>query len=192
MKRTLVVGVFSLVLGLSGAWAGDWPQFRGPGGAGTSAEQQLPKEWDAAKNIAWKASVPGYAWSSPIVAGNKVFVTTAVSDKQTKPAAGRRGGGGGGFGRNRMPPDMVYKWEIHCLNASDGKLLWKQTAAERKPTIPIHSTNTYATETPVTDGERVYAYFGMTGVYCYDLDGKQLWKADLGSYRMAQGWGTGS
>jgi outer membrane protein assembly factor BamB len=183
----LVLGYLSSV-----GWAADWTQFRGPNGSATSTEKQLPTEWDADKNIAWKAQIPGYAWSQPIVVGDKVFVTTAVADKQTKPSGGMRGGGGGGFGGNRRPPDVVYKWEVYCLNAADGKVVWKQTAAEHKPTIATHSTNTYATETPVTDGERVYAYFGMTGVFCYDLAGKELWKAELGSYRMTAGFGTGS
>lgn len=184
----------ALLLGCLSAstWAADWTQFRGPNGSATSEEKQLPAEWSTDKNIAWKAKVPGYAWSCPIVVGDKVFVTTAVADKQTKPSGGKGGFGGGGFGKDRRPPDAMYKYELYCLNAADGKVVWKQTAAEQKPTIPIHSTNTYASETPVTDGERVYAYFGMTGVFCYDLDGKQVWKANLGSYRMALGWGAGS
>ena len=78
-----------------------WPQFRGPGGAGVSAETQLPEEWSIDKNIAWKTQVPGYGWSSPIVWGDKVFVTTAVSDKQKKPSAGF-GGGMGGFGGGKF------------------------------------------------------------------------------------------
>src|SRR5205807_5677031 len=73
-----------------------------------------------------------------------------------------------------------------------GKVLWKQVALEGKPRVPTQPSNTYATETPVTDGERVYAYFGMHGVYCYDLAGNLVWKADLGSYPMAMGFGTGS
>ena len=85
-----------------------------------------------------------------------------------------KGGAGrpGGFGRDRKPPDAVYRWEVYCLDRGNGKVLWKQTAAEKKPAIATHSSNTYATETPITDGERVYAYFGMTGLYCYDLTGK--------------------
>jgi outer membrane protein assembly factor BamB len=71
-------------------------------------------------------------------------------------------------------------------------VLWKQLAAEKKPTISTHRTNTYASETPVTDGQRVYAYFGMTGVYAYDMEGKLAWSKDLGSYSMRNGWGTGS
>jgi outer membrane protein assembly factor BamB len=196
----IALGVVILSLPAIGRGGDDWPQFRGPNGSAVSTATQLPAEWGADRNVAWKVKVPGYAWSSPIVWGDKVIVTTAVSDKQKKPTggfgggfggAGGGGGFGGGFGGGR-PPDVVYKWEVHCLNAADGKVVWKQTAAEQKPTIPIHASNTYATETPVTDGERIYAYFGMTGVFCYDFTGKQLWKVTLGSYRMGFGHGTGS
>jgi outer membrane protein assembly factor BamB len=194
MVRAALASIgIGLLLTVGFAGAESWPQFRGPNGDGVAKEGQIPAEWAADKNIQWKAKLPGYGWSSPIVWGDKVFVTTAVAGKQSKPSSGFGGGGkGGGFGKDRPPPDTVYKWELYCLNAADGKVLWKETAAEHRPTIPIHSSNTYATETPVTDGERVYAYFGMTGVYCYDFTGKQIWKAELGSFRMALGYGTGS
>jgi outer membrane protein assembly factor BamB len=90
------------------------------------------------------------------------------------------------------PPDQVYQWQVYCLDRASGKVLWKQTAAEKKPTIPKQPSNSYASETPVTDGERVYAYFGMTGLFCYDMSGKPVWNKDLGSYPMAMGFGTGS
>jgi outer membrane protein assembly factor BamB len=187
--------------------ADDWPQFRGPNGSAVSNDKKLPTEWDAKTNIAWKKELAGYGWSSPIVWGDKVFVTSATSDKQRKPmgfgpgggggpGGGRPGGGGpggGGFGPGGgRAPDAVYKWEVYCLSATDGKVLWHETAAEHKPKMGINPGNTYATETPVTDGERVYAYFGGTGVFCFDMSGKQLWKADLGAYKMAMGYGTGS
>lgn len=220
--RTLPWAALGLSVGIltGGGQAADWPQFRGPGGSATATETNLPEEWSTSKNVAWKVKVPGYGWSSPIVWGDKVFVTTAVSDKQQKPGGfgmpgggrggppgGGRGGppgGGGGFpggggpggGRGgfggQKPPDDVYQFEIYCLQASDGKVLWKQTALEAKPRTPKQPSNTYATETPVTDGERVYAYFGMTGVFCYDFSGKQLWKADLGAYPTALGFGSAS
>jgi outer membrane protein assembly factor BamB len=193
MRTTLYLTAGLLTLYLTAAGRGaDWPQFRGPNGSATTAGTGLPVEWGADKNVAWKAEVPGYGWSSPIIWGDKVFVTTAVSDKQTKPSGGFGGGGPGGFGRGQRPPDAVYKWEVYCLSAADGKVIWKQTAAEHKPTIPKFPSNTYASETPVTDGERVVAYFGMTGVFCYDFAGKLLWKKDLGSYPMMFGHGTGS
>ncbi len=199
--------VFSGVLAGNPARGEDWPQFRGPTGSGLSAEAKLPAEWSADKNVAWKVKVPGAAWSCPVVWGDKVFLTTAITANQA-PAAGGGGGegkgrpprkgdgegkGGGGFGGGRgATPNAVYRWEVQCLDRATGNLLWKQLAAEKKPTISTHRTNTFASETPVTDGERVYAYFGMTGLYAYDLDGKLLWSKDLGSYSMRNGWGTGS
>jgi outer membrane protein assembly factor BamB len=90
------------------------------------------------------------------------------------------------------PPDVVYCWEVYCLGRADGKVLWKRVAAEHKPTYPINPSNTYASETPATDGERVYAYFGMTGLFCYDLDGKPLWSKEPGTFKMMLGFGTGS
>jgi outer membrane protein assembly factor BamB len=81
---------------------------------------------------------------------------------------------------------------VLCLDRASGKELWKQISLESKPRIPTHQSNTYASETPVTDGERVYAYFGMHGLYCYDLNGKLVWKKDLGSFPMRMGWGTSS
>ncbi|MBX3413978.1 MAG: PQQ-like beta-propeller repeat protein [Pirellulales bacterium] len=114
---------------------------------------------------------------------------------ESNPAEGederpRRRRGGGGFGG--ALPDRSYRWKVICLDANSGEVQWEQLAHEGKPTIPIHRTNTYASETPVTDGERVYAYFGSEGLYCYDLAGNLLWSKNLGSYPMMLGWGTGS
>ena len=301
MKRQWILGLCVGATCLPPALAGDWPQFRGPDNAGVSAETRLPVEWGAEKNVAWKVKVPGYGWSSPIVWGDKVFVTTAVSDKQPPPQGFPGPGGSGGappaapllapetaarlkltdeqkeqvrklqkdfagkqgpmarafealtkaqadpdpdamsrageklrqafqageklrrdyeaklrdllddgqkktFDRARRaqagaipgmgpppkPPDTVYRWEVYCLDAADGKVLWKRVAARHKPNRPIQPSNTYASETPVTDGEGIYASFGMAGLYCYDLAGKLLWNKNLGSYPMMGGWGTGS
>ncbi|HKB01656.1 MAG TPA: PQQ-binding-like beta-propeller repeat protein [Gemmataceae bacterium] len=212
MRQAILIALGLVTLSGTGR-AADWPQFRGPNGSAVADDKPLPAEWAKDKNVAWKAKVPGYGWSAPVVVGDKVFVTTAVSDKQKKPTGMFGGGPGGGFGGggppkggfggggpggpkggfgNQRPPDDVYRFEVYCLSAADGKVLWKETAREGKPTVPTQSSNTYASETPVTDGERVYAYFGMHGVYAYDLTGKQAWKADLGSYPTALGFGTGS
>src|SRR5262245_34988307 len=151
------------LLGIPAAmWADDWLQFRGPGAAALSKESKLPTEWGKDKNIAWKVEIPGVAWSSPIVVGDKVIVTTAVTANQKKPKpmnfgppgggppgggfpgggrppggpGGRPGGPGGpgGFGGGK-PPDAMYKWEILCLDRASGKVLWKETAEEMKPRI---------------------------------------------------------
>jgi outer membrane protein assembly factor BamB len=212
-----LVGAGLLSLTSTGAIAEDWPGFRGPGSSGQAEGKSVPLEWSKDKNILWKVTVPGVAWSSPIVVGDKIFISTAITENQRKPGAGggggRPGGGGGrppggggggaggppggggqggGFGRNPAPPNATYQWELHCLDKATGKTLWKQTALEAKPRIPTHGSNTFATETPVTDGERIYVYFGMMGVFCYDLEGKQLWKKDLGAFPMQMGWGTSS
>lgn len=213
MRYRVIVGG---LLCVSVAWGGEWPQFRGPGGSAQS-DGKLPTEWSTDSNVQWKVALPGFGWSSPVVWGDKVFVTTAVTDDQRKPQGMNFGGGGfgkggfpgkgkdggpggkgkggppgGGFGRGAQPPDKVFRWEVYCLDRATGKTLWKQLALEGKPRIATHGSNTYASETPVTDGERVYAYFGMTGLFCYDLEGKQLWTKDLGAFPMQMGWGTGS
>ena len=136
-------------------------------------------------NVRRRVTVPGYGWSSPIVSGEKVFVTTAICGHQQAPA--RNGPGGG-----EEAPDVVYRWEVYCLDRTTGKTLWKQVAAQHKPRAGNHISNTYASETPVTDGQHVYAYFGMVGVFCYDLAGKLVWSRDLGAYRTFANWGSSS
>jgi outer membrane protein assembly factor BamB len=226
LNRLLAVLVGAVCLPAS-ALGGDWPQFRGPNNSGVAQDSQAPSEWSLTKNLAWKEKIPGYGWSSPIVVGDKILVTTAISDKQKRPqpftfpggpgfgppggprpapakdgkGSGRPPGPPGGFAGgpggpgmfgNIKPPDAVYRWEVHCLDRNTGKTLWLQVALERKPAIAATMGNTYATETPVSDGERVYVYFGMHGLLCYDLAGNLLWNKDLGAHKMMMSWGTGS
>jgi outer membrane protein assembly factor BamB len=166
--------------------AGDWPQFRGPNNSGVSPQSRAPSRWSDTQNLAWTKKIPGYGWSSPIVVGDRIVVTTAVSEKQKRPQPLSFPM----FG-NIKPPDDVYRWEIHCLDRHTGKTLWSQVAREQKPTIAATFGNTYASETPISDGVCVYAYFGMHGVYCYNLDGKEVWQRELGAYKMLMNWGTG-
>ena len=195
MRSTLFFAqVLSLVLIAPPIQAAEWPQFRGPDAGGVAEDAELPGLWSPETQVHWKVQVPGAGWSCPVVWMDKIFVTTAVTENQAKPSQTRGGGGRGGFGGfgGGGPPDVMYRWEVHCLDRATGETLWMQVAIEQKPTIATHRTNTYASETPVTDGERVYAYFGMTGLFCYDLAGNLIWKKDLGSYSMMLGWGTGS
>ena len=194
-----------LLIGASCAIAQNWPQWRGPEGNGLAPEKKLPAEWGPDKNIAWKVALPGSGWSQPIVWDNKIFVTAAVTENQTKPKAGDfnpmatadgpASNGFGffrGFGPPSPPPDKIYLWKVICLDSVTGNILWERTAREGKPRTTVNRNNTYASETPVTDGECVIAYFGNTGLYSYDLSGKLLWSKDLGNYKMQLGWGTGS
>ena len=164
----------------------NWPQFRGPEVSGTAEGNALPEQWSATENVAWKTDMPGRGWSSPIVWGNRVFVTTVVSLGQSEaPKKGLYLGG------NRpTAPDSVHQWKVYCLNLETGAVLWEKQVHEGKPVTAIHQKNSYASETPVTDGERVYVYFGNLGVWCIDFDGKVIWSKELEPHKTSSGWGT--
>jgi len=177
-----------------------WSQFRGGDGSGVAADVKLPTEWDAQKHVVWKAKLPGVGWSQPVVWGDKIFLTTAVADNQPKPdpedmspgIGGLAGFFASGGGKYFDPPEEQYRWMVLCLDAATGEILWGKVAREGRPTIHIHANNTYATESPATDGERLIALFGMTGVYCYDLAGNLLWSKPLEVFPTQFGWGTAS
>jgi len=193
LPRLLSVLLAGLML-TSYVLADSWPQFRGPAGTG-STTGKLPLQWGNDRNVAWKVELPGVGWSSPVVVGDRVFITTAVTDKQPK-AKGFTEGTRDlrsmiPFGAT--PPNVEYRWEILCLERSTGKQLWRQTVVRKKPDIPVHPSNTFATESPVTDGRHVCALFGPAGVLCcLDRDGKELWRREFEPAPMTAGFGTGS
>ncbi|HEY2414634.1 MAG TPA: PQQ-binding-like beta-propeller repeat protein [Pirellulaceae bacterium] len=196
IRLSIAVVCFSLSIAAP-ASAQNWPQFRGPNTDGIASDAVHPEKWSPEENLAWKTPIPGIGWSQPVVWGDKIFLTTAVSENAKRPKPGDWSPGDAGmltaiFGNYRKPPATKYQWLVLCLDRANGKILWQQTAHEGNPPIPIHAQNTYATETPATDGERLIAYFGMVGAYCYDLDGKLLWLKDLGNYPTQMDWGTGS
>jgi len=164
----------------------NWPQFRGAQSLGTSNNSQLPDHWSATENVEWKTDLPGRGWSSPITWGDKIFLTTCVSLGEEKEA--KKGLYFGG--EQKDPPKDEHQWKVFCLDLNTGKILWERLAHQGVPVTTIHIKNSYASETPVTDGERLYAYFGNVGVFCYDLDGKPLWKKEIQPHKMRYGWGT--
>ena len=176
--------------------AENWPQFRGLRSDGVVTTSKIPMVWDGETNVRWKIPNPGEGWSAPIVWGNRLFMTAAVmqqpprgSSKQASRPEPYRGGGGS---RRSDLTNATYRWDVLCLDTKTGDALWRRAAHVGNPRTPRHSSNTYATETPVTDGERICAYFGMTGLSCYDFDGNLMWQRDLGSYETRAGWGTSS
>jgi outer membrane protein assembly factor BamB len=160
---------------------GSWPSFRGPLASGVADGQKLPDVWDGPKgtNILWRAPVPGLAHSSPIVWGDRVFVTTAVS---SNPKATFKPGlyGDGDASDDRSP----QKWMLYALDKRTGKVLWERIAFEGEPREKRHIKSTYASSTPATDGRVVVAWFGSQGVHAYDVNGNVLWKVDLGRVDM--------
>ena len=177
------------------AAASHWPQFRGPNASGVGDGAHLPDTWSVAdgRGIAWKAAIPGLAHSSPVVWGDRVFVTTAITsakDATFKP---------GLYGEPTASEDVtVHKWNVIALDKRTGKILWERTAFEGTPKEKRHIKATYANATPATDGRYVVAFFGSQGLYAYDLDGNLKLKRDLG--RLNAGaydvpdyeWGTAS
>jgi outer membrane protein assembly factor BamB len=165
----------------------NWPRFRGDHGTGVVADDpRLPEEWSTEKNVKWKADIPGRGWGSPVVWGQKVFLTAVTSDDAYEaPQAGLYLGQG-----RETPPDSVHHWWVYCLDLGTGNLLWKDESHQGKPKVPRHPKSTYAAETPVTDGEHLYVLFGDLGLYCYDLDGEQKWKREIEPKRTMYGYGA--
>jgi outer membrane protein assembly factor BamB len=159
-----------------------WPQWRGPGGQGVSAETGLPLEWSATENVRWKTPIPGRGHSSPIVWGQRIFLTTAVEGDVVP---GAKAVAHVIDGKEFVHPDGVgadrrQTLKVLALDRGDGRILWERTAWEGTPYDTRHKKGSFASPTPVTDGRLVYAYFGSEGVYAYDFDGRLAWKASLG------------
>lgn len=164
----------------------EWPQFRGPEARGVAENPALPDRWTATENVAWKTDIPGRGWSSPIVTRGRVVLTTVVNQ-----AEGETPRKGLYFGGDRPePPDSIHEWYVICLDLESGEELWRRKVHEGKPATPIHLKNSYASETPVSDGERVYCYFGNVGLFCLDLDGNEVWTKSFPPQPMRYGWGT--
>ena len=160
---------------------GAWPSFRGTDASGVADGQNLPDTWDVktGANILWRTPIPGLAHSSPVVWGDRVFVTTAISergDATFKP--GLYGDGDASDDRSR------HRWVIYALDRRTGRALWERTAAEGAPLNKRHIKSTYASASPATDGRVVVAWFGSQGVHAYDVNGTFRWKVDLGRVDM--------
>jgi len=162
MKPLPLLSLALLILS-SNLIAGDWPAFRGPNNDGRSSETGVPRVWSPEKNILWKVPLPGASNGSPIVSGSKVFLTSSVNKGQTR--------------------------TLHCFDRSTGKELWKQSVKHAEE-MPTHKTNQYGGTTPAADGKRVFVWHGSAGLYCYNFNGAELWKRDLGEYRHMWGYGT--
>jgi outer membrane protein assembly factor BamB len=191
--RISLLLVISLLTSIVDASGGNWPQWRGPAGTGVSTEKNLPTEWSATKNIKWKTPIAGRSHSSPIVWGNKIFVTTAIEGEVVPGAKAVKHMNGD---KEFLHPDSIgadrnHVFKVICLNATTGQILWEQKAFEGTPYDNRHRKSSFAASTPATDGKYVYAFFGSEGLYAYDMSGKLAWKADLGKLGTV-GMGTGT
>ena len=162
-----------------------WAQWRGPHHSGVSPTANPPLEWSEAKNVRWKVAIPGRGFASPVVWGDRLFVLTAVpmeiaGDAQHAP-------------RGAVTPRGVHRFVVLALDRKTGKTIWERVAREQEPHEGSHVDNgSWASSSPITDGERVFAYFESFGLYAYDFHGKLLWEKDLGDKRMRNEFGEGS
>ena len=190
----LLLAVTTLVPGPAAPVDTTWPQFRGHQGRAVSAVDTLPTTWSTTINVAWRTDVPGRGWSSPIVWGSQVFLTTAVSAKGFKqPSPGIYGNDYvAELQKQGLSDDQIMEklrqrdlespqesgdvdFMVYSFDVATGKILWQRRAHQGPPVGGRHRKNTYASETPATDGERVYALFGNIGLFCYAMDGTPLW-----------------
>ena len=182
-----------IVTNNAGASGPSWPQWRGPSGQGVSEEKNLPTSWNTVTNIKWKAAIPGRGHSSPIVWGNRIFVTTAIEGEVVPGAKAVKHMDGD---KEFIHPDSIgadhkHQFQVIALDRKTGKIVWTQTAFEGTPYDNRHRKSSFASSTPTTDGTNVYAFFGTEGLYAYTFDGKLKWKADLGKLGTV-GMGTGT
>ena len=164
----------------------NWPRFRGQNGTGVAPDNDgLPLTWTTRKNVKWVTDIPGWGWSCPIVWGDRVLLTTVVSDEDNlTPSKGLYLGQG-----VREPAKGTHHWLVYCFDLKSGKELWKHEAHSGRPKVPRHPKSTYAAETPTTDGQRLYVLFGDVGLFCYDLDGKPLWSQAIEPQKTFQDYG---
>ena len=162
--------------------AGDWPRFRGPNGSGISPDEAaVPTEWSPTENLKWKTPLPGAGVSSPIVVGDRVFVTCYS-----------------GYGIDRRDPGEIENLKRHlvCVDRESGDVRWEKTIDAAQPEDPYSGAGVpshgYASHTPISDGERVYVFFGKTGAVAFDLDGNQLWQQSVGTESDPRRWGSSS
>ena len=178
----LVVCTSIPVVGQSAAPDGNWPKFRGPDSGVVSDDSALPDSWSRTENVAWKIDLPGTAWSSPIVWGDDVFVTTIISDEQDPDLAPRPV-------ENRhhleleAPLSTPYRWVLYAVDFHTGAIRWERELRQDIVESPKHRKNSYASETPVTDGERVYVYHADAGLFAVDFGGTLVWSRDVELFR---------
>jgi len=159
-----------------GSHAADWPQFRGLQASGVDATKVLPTHWniESGENVRWQTPLPGLAHAAPIVSGDRIYVATVVGPGDTKLKIGLYGD------IDAVQESGTQQWRLIALERSSGKVLWNVLGHEASPKVKRHTKATHCNSTPATDGRHVVTIFGSEGLFCFDPDGKLLWKKDLG------------
>ena len=166
-----------------------WPRFRGPAAGAVGDDPALPETWSETENVVWKVDIPGQSWSSPVVWGDHIFVTSAISaGEEPAPIPGLYDPGDDN-GATRS--SAVHRWVVLDIDFNTGRLRWQRELYSVAPTIAKHIKNSYASETPVTDGRHLYVYFGSVGlVAALNLSGETVWTQQVGAFETTLGFGT--
>jgi len=206
---------FAVVGGIGSAAASaqqaTWPQFRGPDFNPVSNNKNLPTKWSKTENVEWSTDITGRGWSSPVVAGDKIFITSVVTEGESKkPQVGvdfsndyvaeltKKGLSQEEvtkkvLGRDiEMPEEVSLRYNLICVELSSGKKLWEKEFFAGRPPVGRHRKNSFCSESVVTDGKHLFVYVTSLGLFCYDFDGNQVWKKDLKKYPVYLNFGTGA
>ena len=196
MKRiailTLCIFALAVIAAIASQPVGfekNWHHWRGPHATGVAVDANPPTTWSETENIRWKVTIPGTGHAVPIIWEDKIFIQTAIEGKEEKKESEDTNPFSGFFQRDSGPK---YKFDLIALNRSDGSVLWQKTLREISPHEGTHRDATYASNSPVTDGEYIYAYFGSRGLYCVDMMGNVKWEKDIGTMYKRNTFGEGS
>lgn len=185
----LVAGALVVVALAPASAAAQWPQFRGPNSGVAEDDPALPDTWSETQNVAWRVDVPGSGWSSPVVWGDHVLVTAAISSEtEPKPIKGLYDPGDE---QGKMKSTATHRWVVYDFDFATGALRWQREVRSGQAAVMRHIKNSFASETPVTDGERIYVYFGSVGlVAALDMKGVVVWQKEIGAFDGRQAFGT--
>jgi outer membrane protein assembly factor BamB len=184
--------VFGTLAAGSAAQEKYWPYWRGPAADGMAAGD-APLHWSDSQNVKWRTEIPGLGHSSPVIWGDRIFLTTAIKTGRSAPAAAEPAPAASSNPHGSPGPQVEHRFDVLCLDRKTGKVLWQRTARTATPHEGGHNTyGSFASNSPVTDGTFVYAFFGSRGMYCYDMNGKLIWEKDFGvQLRMRMAFGEG-
>ncbi|MDA8562964.1 PQQ-binding-like beta-propeller repeat protein [Mariniblastus sp.] len=214
MIRKSLLLISFIVLTSGDVHAENWAHWRGPTGNGVALNATPPIEWSDTKNVKWKVEIPGKGSGSPVIWENKVFVVSGISEaaaanvaaapaqqrsREERPRGDGAQGGqrqrrqrGGRGGRGGGAPPTMTQFNLYCFDRETGKQLWDKTAAQVVPHQGVHGTNNFASASPCTDGQHVYAFFGSRGLFCYTMDGELKWEKHFGKMETRNGFGEGA
>lgn len=186
----LLCNVLTTMLQAQSAFTNNWPEWRGPYNTGAVSAGNTPVEFGESKNVKWKTAIPGKGHATPIIVGNQIIIQTAVATdkKPEKATAAETAASPMASGQT----EFIHQFKVISVDKTTGKITWQTVVKEEFPIEKTHDLGSWASNSPVTDGENIYAFFGSRGLYCLDLNGKVKWERDFGQMDIVASFGEGS